>query len=291
MALVGDAQGAEVAASRRARRTTRRRKPTLLSVFPAAASTYHRRDVLWFLILRSLRAQYKQSILGYAWLLINPLTQLATLTFIFSVVFTTPSEGVPFFLFLAVGLFPWLFFSNATSQATESVASATTLITTVYFPRDFLVISAVLIRLFDLVAGAVIIGIGLAVTGQSIHLAALWVVPLFLLQFLFVVGLSLPLAALNLFFHDVRFLVGIVLNLWFFFTPIFYSVKSVPERFQLLYDLNPLARFIGSYRYAVLEGGSPPLGSLALASLTAIAALMIGYYLFQRMEPRFADRI
>jgi ABC-type polysaccharide/polyol phosphate export permease len=108
---------------------------------------------------------------------------------------------------------------------------------------------------------------------------------------LFVVGLAMPLAALNLFFHDVRFLVGVVLNLWFFFTPIFYSVELVPSSYRFLYDLNPMARFVGAYREAVLLHGSPPAASLLIATLATLGVLTLGSYVFRKLEPRFADRI
>ncbi len=114
---------------------------------------------------------------------------------------------------------------------------------------------------------------------------------LFFIHFLFTLGIAFPLAALNLFFHDVRFLVGVILTLWFYLTPVIYPVDIVPERYEIVFDLNPNALFINAYRRVVLEGVSPGTDRLLLGLGVALLTLLIGYYLFKRMEPRFADRI
>lgn len=252
---------------------------------------WQRRELLRHLTVRNLRVQYKQSALGYTWLFVNPVSQMLTLTFIFSNVFRTSSQGSPFIVFLCVGLFPWLFFSAALSTATESIIASANLITTIRFPRELLVLSGVLIRMVDFGAALVVLVVALVYYGQPLTVSALWVLPVFFLQFVFTLGLAFPLAALNLFFHDVRYLVGIVLYLWFFFTPIFYSVDAVPHRYETLYNLNPMARFIGAYRYSVLHGGSPPLTSIGIAAAMAFTSLVLGYLIFRRLEPRFADRV
>jgi lipopolysaccharide transport system permease protein len=264
--------------------------PALLALVPSLLELWTRRELLWHMTVRNLRAQHKQSVLGYAWLVVNPVTQLIILTFVFSTIFGTPSQGHPFVLFLALGLFPWIFFSSALSQATDSVVLSANLLRSVYFPRHFLVVSAVMIRTVDFFVGLMILAVALVYFSVPLSPSVAWVPLLFALQFLFIVGLSLPLAAINLFFHDVRFLVGVFLNLWFFLTPIFYPVSIVPEQYRVLYELNPMARLIGAYREALLFGVSPQASSLVAAALTTLFALFIGYYLFQKMEPRFADR-
>ena len=250
----------------------------------------HRR-LLWHLTVRNLRAQHKQSILGYAWLFLNPLTLLGTLYFIFSLVFKTDSQGQPFLLFLAVALFPWIFFSAATSTGTDAVVGSGSLVKAVYFPRDLLVISAVLIRLVDFLTGLVVLAAAFIYFSQPVHLTVLWFFPLFALQVAFTLGITLPLAACNAFFHDVRFFIAIVLNLWFFFTPIFYSVVIVPSEYRIIYDLNPLARLVESYRATILAGHSPALGTLIFLTAAAFVALAGGYYVFGKVEPKFADRV
>lgn len=256
------------------------------------STTWQYRELLLHLVARNIRIQYKQSILGYAWIVLNPISQLITLAFIFSIVFPAQSQfDAPFALFLFIGLLPWLFFSNAISASTESISGAANMITSVYFPRELLVLSAVLVRVVDLVAGAIILAVIILWTGQPMGWASLWLPFLLMLQVLFVIGLALPIASLNLYFHDVRYLTAVVIYLWFFFTPIFYSITAVPERYRLIYDLNPNSRFIEAYRYALLENISPPIESVVAVMAISLVVLAAGYHLFKRMEPGFADQI
>lgn len=256
-----------------------------------AVNVWRHRELLGHLVVRTLKAQYKQSFLGYTWLLVNPLAQMIILSFVFSTLLRTPSQGVPFSLFLYAGLLPWIFFSSAILATSESVLGAYHLVTTVYFPRELLVVAAVLARATDLLAGTVIL-VGLMVYhGQSLEASVVWIPLVFFLQVVFTVGLGLPLAALNLFFHDVRFLVAVGLNLWFFLTPVMYPPDVVPHRYSLLYDLNPIARFIASYRSYLFSGQTPDPGNLLVGVAMAMLMLTIGFFIFKRLEPNFADRI
>jgi lipopolysaccharide transport system permease protein len=222
---------------------------------------------------------------------LNPTIQLATMTIVFSTILRIPSQGQPFILFAAIGLVPWIFFSTALISATESVIAGAGLITNVYFPRELLVVAAIMIRLLDFLAATLVLAVLLVYYQQPVTWTVVWIPVLFALQFAFVIGFSLPLAAMNLFFHDVRYLVGVFLNILFFLTPIFYGVDAVPARFRDVYQLNPMARFIGSYRDILLNGGSPALSNLAIGAGTSLLALVAGSLIFRRLEPKFADRI
>lgn len=252
---------------------------------------WERRDLLWHMTVRHLRGQYKQSILGYAWAFVNPLSQLLILTFVFSTVLRVPSEGTPYALFVLVGLVPWMFFSSALGSATESVVGAAGLVTKVYFPREVLPTAAVLTKLVDLSFGLLILAALMVYFGELPATTSWWLPVLFGIHMIFVLGLSYPLAALNLFFHDVRFLVGVALTLWFYLTPVLYPVDVVPQRYQVFYDLNPNSLFINAYRRVLLHGESPGLEKVLLGLAIAVATFLVGYYLFKKMEPAFADRI
>jgi ABC-2 type transport system permease protein len=257
-----------------------------------AVNLWRYRNVLWYLILRNLRSQYKKSLFGYAWIFLNPLSQLLVFAFVFSTILKTPSQhNVSFTLFILVGLIPWIFLSNAVMSATDSITGGGSLVTMVYFPREVLTTAAVLTRVVDLAAGLVILAVALIVEGQSIGFSALWVLPALFVQILFTLGLAFPLAALNLFFHDVRFLVAVGLNLWFFLSPIMYPPDIVPEAYAPIYDLNPLARLVNTYRYAIFTGVAPPLDSLLVATAMSLFVISIGYYVFKKMEPAFADNV
>lgn len=253
---------------------------------------WRHRDLLLHLISRNIRMQYKQSLLGYAWILLNPLAQLLTLAFIFSIVFTTQTTaGVPYTLFLFVGMLPWIFFSNAVLGAVESIVGGSSLVTAVYFPREILVVAAILVRFVDLLAGIVILLALIIYTGHPIGASTAWLPVLFLLHLIFISGVSLPLAALNLYFHDIRYLVGVIMYLWFFLTPILYPLSQVPEEYRFIYRANPNGRLIEAYRYALIENVSPPLGSVGIIAILAVVFLAVGYFLFKKMEGSFADYI
>ena len=265
--------------------------PRLPDYIISMANLWHRRELLWNMTVRHLRGQYKQSILGYAWALVMPLAQMLIMTFVFSTIIRIETPGAPFALFLFVGLLPWNFFSSSLSSGTDSVVGAANLVTKVYFPREILPASAIVTKVVDLLFASLIL-VGLMVYyGHAPTETVLWVPLLFLIQFLFTLGLTLPLAALNLFFHDVRYLVGVALTLWFYVTPILYPIDIVPTKYQTFFDLNPLSLFINAYRRVLLQGESPDFGKMFLGLGISLATLLIGYYLFKKMEPGFADRI
>jgi ABC-type polysaccharide/polyol phosphate export permease len=263
----------------------------LRDFLPSFVVLWQRRELLWSMTGRNVRSQYKQSILGYAWIFVNPLMQILVLTFVFSTILLIPSLGIPFPLFLFVGLLPWMFFSNALATATDSIAGSASLVTKVYFPREILVMAAVFSKIVDLLFGLLILLGLMIVYSEAPSWTVVWVPAIFAIQLLFTVGLALPLAALNLYFHDVRYLVGVVLLAWFYMTPVLYPVDIVPERFKIIFDLNPLALFVNAYRRVLLMETSPGWDRLLLGFAVAFLTFVVGYYLFKRMEAGFADRI
>lgn len=242
---------------------------------------------------RNVRSQYKQSILGYAWVFVNPFMQMLVLTFVFSTILRIGRDVIPypFPLFLFVALLPWMFFSSAVSSATDSITGSASLVTKVYFPREILVAATVFSKIVDLLFGLLIL-LGLMVFySEYPSWTAVWVPAIFAMQLLFTVGLSLPLAALNLFFHDVRYLVGVILLIWFYITPVIYPVDIVPERYKILFDLNPLSLVVNAYRRVLLDGTSLGMERFLVGMSGALLTFLVGYYLFKRMEAGFADRI
>ncbi len=242
---------------------------------------------------RNVRSLYKQSILGYAWIFVNPLMQILTLTFVFSTILRVGRDVIPypFPLFLFVALLPWMFFAGAVGSATDSITGSASLVTKIYFPREILVVATVFSKIVDLLFGVLILLGLMAIYNEFPSWTLVWVPAIFAMQLLFTVGLALPLAALNLFLHDVRYLVGVVLMIWFYLTPILYPVDIVPERYKILFELNPLARVVNAYRRVLLEGTSLGMESFLVGMGAALLVFLLGYYLFKRMEAGFADRI
>ena len=260
-------------------------------VIPSLYEVWRRRELLFHMTVRHLRGQYKQSILGYAWAFVNPLSLMLTLSFVFSVIVKVNTGSIPYPLFILIGLLPWNFFSSAVSSATDSITGASSLVTKVYFPRELLPTAAVLTKVVDLALGLIILVGMMAYYGYPPEWTLAWVPVLFAIHLVFILGLALPLAALNLFFHDVRFLVGVVLTLWFYITPVIYPVDLVPDKYRVLFDLNPNSLFINAYRRVVLQGISPGEDRLLLGLTVAVLTFIVGYFLFKRMESGFADRI
>ena len=265
----------------------------LRDFLPSFAVLWQRRELLWSMTGRNIRSQYKQSILGYAWIFVNPLMQMLVLTFVFSTILRVGREVIiyPFPLFLFVALLPWMFFTNAISGGTDSVVASASLVTKVYFPRELLVMATVFSKVVDLLFGLLILFGLMVFYNESPSWTVVWVPVIFAIQLLFTIGLALPLAALNLFFHDVRYLVGVVLLVWFYITPVIYPVEMVPQSYKIVFDLNPLALTLNAYRRVLLDGTSPGWDRLLLGIAASFLAFLLGYYLFKRMEAGFADRI
>lgn len=258
----------------------------------ALLNFWRRRSLLWHMTVRHLRGQYKQSVLGYAWAFVNPLSQMVIMSFVFStIVRISTAENEPYPLFLFVGLVPWIFFSGALSSGTDAVTNASSLVTKVYFPREVLPTAAVLTKLVDLFFGFVILVMLMVYYGRLPETTAVWFPLLFGIHLLFVLGLTYPLSALNLYFHDVRFLVGVALTLWFYMTPVIYPVDIVPQKYEIIFDLNPNSVFIDAYRRTVLYGDNPDPGKILIGLAVAVATFVIGYFIFKRMESGFADSI
>jgi len=263
----------------------------VLDIGTSLIGVWQRRELLLHMTIRHLRGQYKQSILGYAWAILNPLSLMLILSFVFSTILRFESQGIPYPLFIFVGLLPWIFFSGALSSATDSIVGASNLVTKVYFPREILPTAAALTKVVDLGFGLLILAGLMVYYGHPPEWTVVWVPILFFIHLLFTLGLAFPLAALNLYFHDVRYLVGVALTLWFYLTPVIYPMDVVPQRYQFIYDVNPNSLLINAYRRVMLEGGSPGMDRLLLGLGIALVTFVVGYYLFKRMEPGFADRI
>ena len=249
------------------------------------------RELLINWTLRMIKVRYKQSLLGMAWAILQPLS----LTLIFTVVFTfftrIPTEDIPYPIFSYCALLPWTFFSNALSFAVPSLVSNMDLVMKVYFPREIFPLASILASCLDfLVASVIFIGMMLYYGVSPSPLLLL--VPLVLaIQVALTVGIALFASAVNVFYRDVRFVIPLALQLWMYASPIVYPVSAVPEAWQPLYMLNPMSPIIDSYRRLILLGQMPNWRHLGLAALISGLALIAGCGFFKRKEMAFADLI
>ena len=248
------------------------------------------RELVFFLALRDVTVRYKQTALGVAWVLLQPLLAMG----IFSIVFGQrglTTNGVPYPLFVVSGLVPWFYFSNATSGASGSIVGNTQLISKVYFPRLAIPLAAVLANLVDLSIGLLLELVLLVVFGVPLGWQLLVIPVLVGLIVLTALGVSVWLSALDVQYRDVRYAVPFLIQVWLFATPVIYSAGDVPERWRPVLALNPMTGVIEAFRWALLGVGDLPLNGLAVSTALVLVLLGTGLLYFRRMERTFADVI
>lgn len=247
------------------------------------------RELLNELTMREIKQRYKQSVLGYAWVILNPFFQMLVMAFVFSIIMRIPNLGVPYPIFLYAGLLPWTLFSNSLISTTNSLVGNAGLITKIYFPREIFVISAIMAKIVDFLLASTIFIAFMIYFQVSATWNLLWVIPIFAIQQLFTYGLSLFLAAANLFYRDIQYLLGLIILIWMYLTPVIYSTELFPEKYRWIFQLNPMAVIINAYRQVILAGGIPNLRSLAIALVLSVILLIGGYKFFKKLEGVFAD--
>lgn len=246
------------------------------------------RDLLYFLTLREVSLRYKQTALGFAWAIIQPVMTMVVFTVFLGRLAKMPSDGIPYPVFSYLGLLPWTYFANAITRSGASLVSNSQLLSKVYFPRVLIPLSGVLSAIVDfLVSFAVLIGLMLWY-GIVPSPSAFLLIPLTLLSAVAAFGVGLWLAALNVKYRDVTHAVPFLVQVWMYATPVVYPASVVPEKWRALYALNPLAGIIEAYRSAPL-GRPINWTMLAVSSVMSFVALFIGLRKFARMERSFAD--
>ncbi len=249
------------------------------------------RELAVSLLLREIKARYKQTVVGIAWAALQPLALMLMFTVVFTQFARVPTEGLPYPIFALSALVPWTFLAGAVSRGTTSLVSNQSLITKVYFPRHILPLSTAAAGLVDFVIGCMFLGLLLGYYGIPLTTCALMLVPIFGVQLILLAGLVLLLAPVNVFFRDIGHLVPLALQLWMFASPILYPLSAVPDRWRVFYLLNPLAGIVDSYRKVLLHGVAPDVLPLYLASLVSFVVFLLGWLVLQRLEPHLADVI
>lgn len=255
------------------------------------AAVWRQRELLWVWTLREIRIRYKQSLLGLAWAILQPLAFTAVFTFVFTWLVPIDTGAFPYPLFAYVAVLPWTFFANGVSFGTQSLVSNMGLVTKASFAREILPLASVGAALVDLAAGSTILAALMLVYGFVPGSASVWLPALLAMQVLLVAGIALAGAATMVFFRDTRFVIPLALQVWMYVTPVIYPIDRVPEAIRPLYYLNPMVGIIDGYRRVLLENVAPRTDALATSALVVTVVLLVGYPLFKRLEPRFADAI
>jgi len=239
---------------------------------------------------REIKSRYAQSILGYFWILLNPLFQMLIMAFVFSFFIKIPSSfNIPYSIFIYTGLLPWNLFVYSITSSTNSLVENESLIKKVYFPREIIITATVIAKVYDyLLASTVLVGF---LFYYHVNISPLiFFLPLILfIQILFSLGLSFLLSALNLFYRDIQYLMNSVFLVWFYLTPILYPIEMIPERYRFVLQLNPMSVLINAQRRTIFGGGDLNLNSIIIAILLSFGIFYLGYFIFKKLEGLFAD--
>jgi lipopolysaccharide transport system permease protein len=247
------------------------------------------RELLYFLIWRDVKVRYKQTAIGAAWAIIQPLMTMIVFSVFFGKLGKLSSDGVPYPIFSFAALVPWTLFSNGLTQATNSLVGSSNLIKKVYFPRLIIPVATVLAGVIDF---AIAFGVLLLLMMFYGILPTMNVVmlPLFLLLTLVTsLGVSLWLSALNVEYRDVKYVIPFLSQIWLFATPIAYSSTLLSEPWRTIYGLNPMVGVVEGFRWALLGTNTGPGMMIVASSLASVLMLISGAYYFRRMERTFAD--
>jgi lipopolysaccharide transport system permease protein len=249
------------------------------------------RELLWFLAWRDIKVRYKQTIVGVAWAIVQPLAIALSLALFLGRAVHGSTGSLPYPVFAYSGMVLWQLFAQSVSEASNSVVNSERLISKVYFPRLFVPLSAVLASLLDFAVSLIVLAVFL-VAFRIAPGAALLLAPLFItLALIAAIGAGLLLSALNVKYRDVRYTLNFIVQFWFFASPIAYPVSVVPGRWQLAYMLNPMVGAIEGFRWTLGCGTPFPWLPVLLGLLSGIALFVIGLYYFRSTEDTFADFI
>ena len=255
------------------------------------AELWQFRDLLYFLAWRDVKVRYKQTVLGIAWAVIQPVFMMVVFSLFFGQLAKVATHGIPYPLFVYCGLLPWQLFAHGLGEASNSLVANERLLTKVFFPRLAIPLGAVATILIDfLIAFGVLVGLMLYY--GAVPSARILALPLFILLALATAfGAGLWLSALNVQYRDVRYTLGFLTQLWFFATPVAYASTVVPEAWRPLYGLNPMTAVVEGFRWTLLPGAPAP-GPMLWVSIAMVAVLIAGgLYYFARMEQWFADLV
>jgi lipopolysaccharide transport system permease protein len=258
-----------------------------------AREVWRYRELLWFLAQRDLKVRYKQTLLGIAWAVLQPVLSMVVLALFFGRLggLENRVHGLPYPVFVLSGLLVWQLFAQSLTALANSLVSNQALITKVYFPRLILPLSATITSIVDFALGLLVLLALMAWHGLVPPATSALVPALVVLALLASLAMGLGIAALNVEYRDARHALPFLVQLWMFATPVAYPSSVVPEQWRTLYGLNPVAALVDAFRWAVLGQPAPSLGMLVTATSTTLLMLVLALVYFRRTERGFADVI
>ena len=270
--------------------------PPLLRIAPPsrwwvipAAELWQARELVYFFVWRDVKVRYKQTAIGAAWAVLQPLLAMLVFTLFFGKLAHIPSEGLPYQVFVYAGLLPWMYFAASLQNATNTIVENQRIITKVYFPRLVLPLSAVLSGLVDFAISFSIFAVMMVYYHIRPGLQILWLPAFLLLAVLTALGVGLWLSALNAIYRDVRYVLPFLVQLWLFASPVIYPPSLMSEKWRWLFGLNPMAGVIEGFRWSLAGRGDPPGRLILVSSGIVVVILLTGLAYFQKMETVMAD--
>ena len=286
------------AAGRRAEQAEKVRTSTTISLRIAPSKgwvplklgeLWEYRELLFFLVWRDIKVRYKQTALGAAWAIIQPVCTMLVFSLFFGHLGKIPSDGVPYPIFAFAALVPWTFFATGLVQSSNSIVGSSSLITKVYFPRLIIPLASIFSGIVDfLLAFAVLLGM-MFYYGLMPTVNIVWLPLFLLLAFVIALGVGLWLSALNVEYRDVRYVVPFITQFWLLATPIAYPSSLLHEPWRTIYALNPMVGVVEGFRWALLRSNAAPGPMVLVSAAAAVVILITGAFYFRRMEKTFAD--
>lgn len=251
---------------------------------------YEYREMLFSLVQKELRGRYKGSVLGFLWTFLNPLLQLVVYTIVFSYILESDIEQ--FYIFLFVGLIPWLFFSTSITGGATTIIYQENLIKKIYFPRIILPIAYVTSGFINMLLTFLVIFAVLIISNFGINLTAICYLPIiFIVEYFLALGIGVLVSAVTVYFRDLEYILSIVMMAWMYLTPILYSVERVPEKFWNIYYLNPMTSIILAYREILYYKQVPEVSTLLKTIGIGVFFMILGSIMFSRLQRRFVEEL
>jgi len=265
-------------------------RPSKGWVAPGLKELWKYRELLYFLTWRDVKVRYKQTVVGVAWAIIQPLMTMVVFSLFFGQLAKIPSDGVPYPIFSLAALVPWTFFATGLASCSGSLVGSANLIKKIYFPRLIIPLAAVFSGVIDFSVAFVILILMMLAFGIVPTLNIIWLPFFLLLAFVTALGVGLWLTALNVQFRDIQYIIPFLVQFWMFATPIAYPSSLIKnELAHTLYGVNPMVGVVEGFRWALLGTNTAPGPIIIISTLVALAILTSGMYYFRRMEKTFAD--
>lgn len=251
---------------------------------------YDYRQMIFSLVRKELRGRYKGSVLGFLWTFINPLLQLLVYTFVFSIVLPTNVEK--YYLYLFVGLVPWMFFSGSMTGGAACIVNQKDMVKKIYFPREVMPISYVASGFVNMLFCFIVIFAVIIVSGVGVNPVALLYLPIVMaVEFIMALGGAMLTSALTVYFRDLEYILGILTMAWMYFTPVVYSMEMVPEWIRPYFNINPMTPVINAYRAILYSKQPPELSTLIQGLVLGVIVLVIGSISFNKLQKGFAEEL